>query len=92
MAPAALHRLSFRGEDSPAFVAIGSVFVVAAPAPLALGIALDTYVASRRSLDSDVGGIAAAALSALVLFGLWYAYPLWRRVTRASRMTRENAE
>ena len=45
MAPAALHRLSFRGEDSPAFMAIGSVFVIAAPAPLALGIALDIYVA-----------------------------------------------
>jgi Family of unknown function (DUF6328) len=90
MAPAALHRLSFRGEDSPAFVTIGSVFVIAAPAPLALGIALDTYVAARRSLDSDVGAIAAAALSGLLLFGLWYAYPLWRRHMRgqaSARMT-----
>jgi Family of unknown function (DUF6328) len=90
MAPAALHRLSFRGEDSPAFMAIGSVFVIAAPAPLALGIALDTYVAARRSLDSDVGAIAAAALSGLLLFGLWYAYPLWRRHMRgqaSARMT-----
>jgi Family of unknown function (DUF6328) len=82
MAPAALHRLSFRGEDSPAFMAIGSVFVIAAPAPLALGIALDTYVASSRSLDSDTGAIAAAALSGFVLFGLWYAYPLWCRHMR----------
>jgi hypothetical protein len=79
MAPAALHRLSFRGEDSSAFVAIGSVFVIAAPAPLALGIALDTYVASSRSLDSDTGALAAAALTGFVLFGLWYGYPIWRR-------------
>ena len=83
MAPAALHRLSFRGEDSPDFVTIGSVFVIAAPVPLALGIALDTYVAARRSLESDAGALAAALFSALLLFGLWYAYPLWRRRSQA---------
>src|SRR5205823_11846413 len=42
MAPAALHRLSFGGEDAPEFLTIGSAFVIAAPVPLALGIALDT--------------------------------------------------
>jgi hypothetical protein len=83
MAPAALHRLSFRGEDSPEFVTIGSVFVIAAPAPLALGIALDTYVAARRSLESDAAALAAALLSAILLFGLWYAYPIWRRRSQA---------
>ena len=83
MAPAALHRLSFRGEDSPDFVTIGSVFVIAAPVPLALGITLDTYVAARRSLESDAGALAAALFSALLLFGLWYAYPLWRRRSQA---------
>ena len=47
MAPAALHRLSFGGEDAPEFVKIGSAFVIAAPVPLALGIALDTFVAYK---------------------------------------------
>jgi hypothetical protein len=79
MTPASLHRLSFRGEDTPAFVTIGSVFVIAAPAPLTVGIALDTYVASRRSLDSDFGAIFAATLTTLVLVGLWYIYPLCQR-------------
>lgn len=79
MAPAALHRLSFGGEDAPEFVKIGSVFVIAAPAPLALGIALDTFVASRRALGSDHGAFILAGLTLLVLFGLWYAYPLSRR-------------
>ena len=76
MAPAALHRLSFGGEDAPEFVKIGSAFVIAAPAPLALGIALDTFVASRRALDSDQGALLLAGVTLLVLFGLWYAYPL----------------
>jgi hypothetical protein len=79
MAPAALHRLAFRGEDASEFVAIASLLVIAAPVPLALGIALDTFVAVRRALDSDTGAISAAALTALTLFCLWYAYPLWLR-------------
>jgi uncharacterized protein DUF6328 len=82
MAPAALHRLAFGGEDAREFVTIGSVFVIAAPIPLAFGIALDTYVAARRSLDSDVIGISAGILSAAALFCLWYAYPLWLRGNR----------
>jgi hypothetical protein len=79
MAPAALHRLSFGGEDSPEFVKIGSAFVIAAPAPLALGIALDTFVASRRALDSSQGALILASLTLLVLFSLWYGYPVLKR-------------
>jgi hypothetical protein len=79
MAPAALHRLSFGGEDAQEFVKIGSAFVIAAPAPLALGIALDTFVASRRALDSDQAAVLLASVTLMVLFSLWYAYPLLRR-------------
>jgi hypothetical protein len=79
MAPAALHRLSFGGEDAPEFVKIASSFVIAAPMPLALGIALDTFVATRRALDSDQGALLLAGITLLVLFGLWFAYPLARR-------------
>jgi hypothetical protein len=38
----------FSGQDNPAFLTIGSVFVLAAPFP-----ALDTYVAAARALGSD---------------------------------------
>ena len=79
MTPAALHRLSFGGEDAPEFLKIGSAFVIAAPAPLALGIAIDTYVASRRALDSDQAAVWLAGLALATLFSLWYAYPLLRR-------------
>jgi hypothetical protein len=76
MAPAALHRLSFGGEDEPEFVKIGSVFVITAPMPLGLGISLYTYVASQRALQSYPTALFVAGLTLLVLFGLWYAYPL----------------
>jgi hypothetical protein len=79
MAPASLHRISFGGQDDQDFVKIASAFVVAAPLPLALGIALDTYVAAGRALQSDTAALALAAGAALILVGTWYAYPLWRR-------------
>ena len=82
MAPAAFHRISFAGEDDPAFLRLGSAFVIAAPAPLAAAIALDTYVAVRRALDSSSTALILAACALLVLLGLWYGYPLLRRRRR----------
>ncbi len=79
MAPASLHRISFAGEDDPEFLRIASMFVIAAPAPLALGIALDTYVAAGRAIESTAGAAAMAITAAVVLFGLWYIFPLLRR-------------
>lgn len=80
MAPAALHRISFNGEDSPEFLRIGSAFVMSAPLPLALGIALDIYVATARSLESWLFAGAASGATVLVLVVLWYGYPVWRRL------------
>ena len=83
MAPAALHRISFGGEDSADFLKIGSVFIIAAPLPLALGIALDTFVATARALESNLAAASIAGTgdeTVIVLTLLWYAYPVWRRV------------
>jgi PncC family amidohydrolase len=80
MAPAALHRISFAGEDSADFLKVGSVFIVAAPLPLALGIALDTYVAIAQALESNLAATSVAGTTAIVLTLLWYAYPVWRRI------------
>jgi predicted Co/Zn/Cd cation transporter (cation efflux family) len=81
MAPAALHRISFGGEDSEEFLKLGSGFVIAAPAPLALGIALDTYVATGRALESQTAAAMLAVATVIVLAAVWYVYPLWRRRT-----------
>jgi hypothetical protein len=80
MAPASIHRIAFAGQDDPAFLRMGSVFVVSAPLPLAFGIALDTYVAAGRALQSEAIALALAAAAIIVLLGVWYALPLWRRV------------
>jgi hypothetical protein len=80
MTPASVHRIAFAGEDDPAFLAIGSGFVIAAPLPLALGIALDSYVAAGRALQSDVAAMVLAAASLVVLLGFWYVFPWWRRM------------
>ena len=81
MTPAALHRLSFNGEDSRAFLRMGSALVIAAPGFLAAGIAAETFVV----LQKVSGNTDWTALAALVSFGallsLWYAIPAWLRMT-----------
>ena len=76
MTPAALHRLSFGGEDSVSFLRIDSAFVIAAPLFLAGGIALESYVVMQKAEASQGWAAIAAGASFLVLFGLWYALPL----------------
>jgi hypothetical protein len=93
MAPASVHRIAFSGQDDPDFLRIGSFFVVAAPVALALGIAFDTYVAAGRALQSQPLAAGLAGISAVLLFGFWYAFPLWRRMKgRATRPAEEGGK
>jgi hypothetical protein len=79
MTPAALHRLSFGGEDNETFFRMGSWFVIAAPVPLALGIAADLYVAaSKASNSASLGGILAGGIFTILVV-LWYALPVYLR-------------
>ena len=84
MTPAALHRIGFRGEDSPTFFRIGSRFVVAGSVPLAVGIAADVAVVFFKALGSENGAIVAGLVSLFGLLGLWLGYPFWRRRSIAS--------
>jgi hypothetical protein len=84
MTPAALHRLSFNGEDSRTFLRMGSALVIAAPGFLAAGIAAETFVVLHK-VSGNAGWAAIAALASFVaLTGLWYAIPAWLR-TRLER-------
>jgi Family of unknown function (DUF6328) len=79
MTPAALHRISFSGEDTERFLQIGSWFVIAAPVPLAIGIAADLYVAtSKASASAFLGTILAVGIF-VILALLWYGLPLYLR-------------
>jgi Family of unknown function (DUF6328) len=76
MTPAALHRLSFGGEDSPQFFRLGSVLVTAGPAFLAAGISAEIYVVFLKALDSPEAAVTASVAAIMVLTGFWYAWPL----------------
>jgi len=79
MTPAALHRLTYGGEDTAAFFVLGSAFVIAAPAPLAFAIGGDLYVAISKASDSPLLGVTLAATLFVILAALWYALPLTLR-------------
>jgi hypothetical protein len=83
MTPAALHRLSFGGDDSEPFLRLGAAFVVAALLPLALGIAADVYVVFLKITHSTAITTMAGLTLLLAMLGLWYFYPMWLRMRRA---------
>ena len=76
IAPAAVHRLGFAGEDTASMHTIGSLLVTAALVPLAIGIAADMYVALANAVSSQAG-LLGASLSITPLIGLWYVLPLF---------------
>jgi hypothetical protein len=86
MTPAALHRLSFAGEDSELFFRIGSGFVVAAPLFLAAGIALEFYVVVLKAYQGDGWASVGAGLIFVALMTLWYALPLALRYRKIPNM------
>jgi hypothetical protein len=76
MTPAALHRLSFNGDDSKTFLRIGSALVIAAPSFLAAGIAAETFVVLEKVFGSTGWAPASAIMSFATLISLWYAIPV----------------
>ena len=63
MTPAALHRLSFGGEDSAEFLRLGSAFVIAGPVFLAAGISAEFYVVFLKSFSVAPLAISGAVCS-----------------------------
>jgi hypothetical protein len=84
MTPAALHRLSWGGEDSEGFLRIGSALVIAAPLFLAAGIAAESWVVLQKAFDEVAWSTPGAVATFLVLALCWYVVPLVLRATRRS--------
>jgi thiosulfate reductase cytochrome b subunit len=80
MTPAALHRLSFNGKDSRAFLRMGSALVIAAPCFLAAGIAAETFVVVQKVSGNAGWAPIGALVSFVALIGLWYAIPVGLRI------------
>ena len=76
MAPAALHRLSFGGEDSEAFLQLGSALVMTAPMLLALAVAAELYVVFDKVLGNSILASLAGVSGWLVMNAFWYVIPL----------------
>jgi hypothetical protein len=88
ISPAAFHRITFNGEDSERFFRLGSTLVTVALLPLSIGISCDIFVMIGKISQSNLGGIAAAALVFLMLMGFWYVQPLILRARHARRQAR----
>ena len=86
MTPAALHRLSFGGEDSPRFFTLGSRLVTIGPAFLAAGISVEVYVVFIKALNNPQVAIAAAVAAAFVFVVFWYVWPLALRTSVGSEV------
>jgi hypothetical protein len=89
LTPAAVHRVTFGGQDAPRFHDIGSALVTIALAPLAVGISADFYVAVSKMLGKPALAAAGAVVAALLLASFWYAIPL---LLRSSRRTKKVAD
>jgi hypothetical protein len=80
MAPAAWHRLVDPRHSSEEMVVFSSLLICFALFPLALAIALDTYVVLEIAEATErVTNIVVSILVLLLLLSLWLALPLWRR-------------
>jgi hypothetical protein len=82
MAPAAYHRIVYKGEDSEEFHRIGSRFVTHATIPLALGLGADVLVVGTKIIGSELGAALAGIAVLALLIGFWHGLPLlarWRQ-------------
>jgi len=82
IAPAAIHRITFRGEDTQRFYVIGSTIVTVALVPLAFATSAEFYVAAMCMVSNATTAAAGAVAVLALLLGLWYALPLWLRARR----------
>jgi len=83
--PAALHRLTFDGNDSARFLRIGSGIVVTAPVFLAAGISAENYVVFQKVIGDEARSAVGAVATFLTIMSCWYAVPLWMRGLHSAR-------
>ena len=79
MTPAAYHRQVERDRVSRRFVDLSSTLLTVAMLPLIAGVCLDTYLIARLILKEQDLAVVVAAVTALLLVGLWYGLPAFCR-------------
>jgi Family of unknown function (DUF6328) len=86
MAPAAYHRIVYKGEDSEEFHRVGSWFVTYSTIPLALGLGADVFVVGTKIVASEVAAAVAGVAVLALLIAIWHVLPLLRRWRQGSRL------
>jgi hypothetical protein len=79
IAPAAVHRITFEGNDDPRLHSLGTTLMTVALLPLICGISCDLWVALTRLFGEGIAPTAGALSAAVLLVGLWYVLPLFLR-------------
>jgi hypothetical protein len=79
IAPAAYHRLIYRGRSDPQFYRLAGRLILAATIFLALGVAADAYVVAIKISGSELVASSLGIAVALMLLGLWQIWPWWAR-------------
>ena len=79
ISPAAIHRITFGGNDDPRLHSTGSVLIAVALFPLALGLSCDLWVSLTRLLGTGKLVLAGAVSGFALLVTLWYLVPLYMR-------------
>jgi Family of unknown function (DUF6328) len=87
IAPTTYHRLTFRMGFKERLIRIGNVCLLAGTLMLALSMTLAMFVVTSVVLD-DAWALVVSVAAALVLLGLWYAYPLSLREREEDRRER----
>jgi hypothetical protein len=76
--PAAYHRIRFREGDKERMLLISNAFAVGGLGLLALAMAMVVFLITDVLYGTVVAG-SVAVVVLLVLSGVWFALPLWRR-------------
>jgi hypothetical protein len=76
IAPAAIHRVTFGGNDDPRLHSTGSVLIALALVPLALGLSCDLWVSLTKLFGASRGALAGSVAAFALLVTAWYVVPL----------------
>jgi Family of unknown function (DUF6328) len=88
MTPAAYHRVVEKGENTEHFLDFCGLMLLISLVPLAAGIAGDFYVVIFKVSSSFSTAAYATLPVVLFVYGLWFAYPWYRR--RSGKPTRRS--
>ncbi len=81
MAPGAYHRILFRHHERELLIRHANRLAIAGMVALAVALSLSLFLVTEYVFSDIIAGVTTGILAALI-FVLWYALPMWLRLTR----------